>query len=70
MGDQEPKDQNSLKSWGQYFALGMQLAGTVGLFVFLGYWLDSSRGWSPWGMVIGGFLGVAMGLYYFIRSVG
>ena len=54
--------------YGAYLSLGGQLAGTVGLFVFLGYWLDQHYGWTPWSMVVGGFLGVTLGLYHFVRS--
>ena len=67
MGDQEPKDENN-SGWMTFLSQGMQLAGTVGLFVFLGYWLDSSMGWSPWGMVAGGLLGSGVGLYQFVKS--
>jgi hypothetical protein len=49
--------------------LGGQLALTVGLFVLLGWWLDNKFGWTPWGMVSLGSLGVAAALYQMLKDV-
>jgi ATP synthase protein I len=52
----------------RYVSLGTQLTGTVGVFVLLGWWLDNKYGWSPWGVLISGTLGVAAGMYHFVKD--
>lgn len=48
--------------------LGLELAGAVvGLSLF-GYWWDRHFGTEPWGLVIGGTIGVVGGLYNLIRQ--
>ena len=53
----------------RYVSLGTQLTVTVGIFVALGWWLDERYGWSPWGILVAGTLGVAAGLYHFVKDV-
>ncbi|MGD0088735.1 MAG: AtpZ/AtpI family protein, partial [Planctomycetota bacterium] len=62
-----PPPAGSQELW-KYLGLGMQLALTVALFVWLGWWLDQHYGWSPWGTSVLGFLGVAAGLYHFLKD--
>jgi F0F1-type ATP synthase assembly protein I len=52
----------------RYVSLGTQLTVTVALFSLLGWWLDEKFGWTPWGLVVAGMLGVAAGLYHFIKE--
>jgi len=52
----------------RYLGLGTVLALTVALFVALGWWLDRRYGWSPWGVLVLGTLGVAAGLYHFVKD--
>jgi len=47
----------------------MQLAATVGIMVFIGYWLDGKFKTSPWLILIFSFLGIASGLYNFLKTV-
>lgn len=49
--------------------LGIQLAATVTIFVFLGIWLDGQFNSSPWATIICSFLGVITGMYHFIKTV-
>jgi F0F1-type ATP synthase assembly protein I len=49
--------------------VGSQMAITIGLFVWLGWWLDKRNGWMPWGTVGCGILGIAIGFYQFFREV-
>jgi F0F1-type ATP synthase assembly protein I len=70
---QQPKAGNSQKSNGDrdlwhYLGLGTQLTVTVGLFALLGWWLDKKFGWTPWGMVGSASLGVAVGMYGFLKE--
>ena len=48
--------------------LGMQLALTVALFAGAGWWLDAKMGWSPWGAAGLGMIGLAFGLYQFVKD--
>lgn len=52
----------------RYLGSGSVLALTVALFVALGWWLDQHYGWSPWGVLVLGTLGVAAGMYHFIKD--
>ena len=54
---------------GPYIGLGMQLAVTVTVMVFIGIWLDKEFNLSPVLTIVFSFLGVFAGLYNFIRSV-
>ena len=54
---------------GPYLGLGMQLAITVTVMVFLGIWLDEKFNLSPILTVVFSMLGVFAGMYNFIKSV-
>ena len=62
------KPENESSPW-RYAGLGLQFAGTTGLFVFMGYELDKRMGWTPWGLVGLGMLGLVGGLYLLIKEV-
>ena len=57
------------KDIGPYIGLGMQLAVTVTLMVFLGVWIDGAVNTKPVLTIIFSFLGVFAGLYTFIKQV-
>lgn len=70
------KDPEDLKNIGKmyreigpYIGLGMQLAVTVTLMVFIGIWLDSEFDLKPVLTIVFSFLGVFAGMYNFIKSV-
>jgi len=70
------KDPEDLKNIGKmyreigpYIGLGMQLAVTVTLMVFIGIWLDNEFDLKPVLTVVFSFLGVFAGMYNFIKSV-
>ena len=54
---------------GPYLSLGMQLAITVTVMVFLGIWLDEKFDLSPILTIVFAMLGVSAGMYNFIKSV-
>ena len=54
---------------GPYLGLGMQLAITVTVMVFLGIWLDEKFDLSPVLTIIFSMFGVFAGMYNFIKSV-
>jgi len=67
MSEDEKKDLGQADLW-KYVGLGGQLAVTVGLFVGVGWWLDQKFGWSPWAMITLGMLGIAAGMYHFVKD--
>ena len=52
-----------------YLGLGLQLAATVVIMVFLGIWLDKKFVSSPYLTIICSAIGVFAALYNFIKSV-
>ena len=60
---------NFYKDVGPYLGLGLQLALTVTIMVFLGIWLDGYFETQPVLTIVFAFLGVFAGLYNFIKSV-
>ena len=54
---------------GPYLSLGLQLAITVTVMVFIGIWLDEKFGLSPILTIVFAMLGVSAGMYNFIKSV-
>ena len=69
------KDENEdgrssfVVNYGPYIGLGLQLALTVIVMVFLGIWLDGKFDTSPWLTITFSFLGIAAALYNFIKTV-
>lgn len=57
------------KEVGPYLGLGLQLAITVVIMVFLGIWLDGEFNTKPILTVIFAFLGIIIGMYAFIKTV-
>lgn len=54
---------------GNYLGLGLQLAVTVVVMVFLGIWLDKKLDTNPWMTVVCSFLGIFAALYSFVKTV-
>ncbi len=52
-----------------YLGLGLQLAASILVFLFLGRWVDGKLGTEPVFMIIGAFIGAAGGMISFIRTV-
>jgi ATP synthase protein I len=50
-----------------YLGLGLQLAVSILVFLFLGRWVDGKLGTTPVFMIIGAFVGAAGGMISFIR---
>jgi ATP synthase protein I len=57
------------KEIGPYVGLGIQLAATVTICVFIGIWLDHQFETSPVLTIVLAFFGVFAGMYNFIKSV-
>jgi len=57
------------KELAPYLGLGLQLAATVVIMVFLGIWLDGKFDSEPYLTIACSVLGIFTGLYHFIKSV-
>jgi ATP synthase protein I len=58
--------ENPLLTYGRYGALGFEFAGAVLAGIFLGRYVDSYLGTSPWLMVLGAVAGLAGAIYRLI----
>jgi F0F1-type ATP synthase assembly protein I len=63
------QDYSALREVAPYLMLGTQLAIAVLAMFFLGSWLDTVFGTSPWLKLVGFFLGAIGGFIQFFRSV-
>ena len=63
------KVSQSFKDVGPYLGLGTQLAATIVLMFFLGWWLDSEFETSPILTITLSFFGGFAGIYNFIKTV-
>lgn len=61
------KKSKVLYELGPYLNLGMQLAVTIVLMVFLGKWLDNKFDTSPWFIISLSLFGVIAGMYNFLK---
>jgi len=63
------KDYETMRQVGPYLGLGTQLAATIVLMFFLGYYLDKFFGSYPWLSVLLALFGGFAGVYNFIITV-
>ncbi len=69
-GKKEPDNYGKIiREIAPYMSLGLQLAATVTVMVFLGIWLDEKFNTNPFLTVFCSFLGVSAALYNFIKTV-
>lgn len=57
-----------MRELGPFLTLGLQLAISVVVFFFIGYWADSRLGTWPWCTIAGSFIGAVGGLIKFFRE--
>ena len=62
------EDSKQSPSWTKLSGIGIELAAAVGGFVALGYWWDRHFHTHPWGLLIGGALGLVGGMYNLVRQ--
>jgi F0F1-type ATP synthase assembly protein I len=48
--------------------LGFEFAGVIGLMFYLGYLADRRWGTDPWGLLIGGAVGLTAGIYHLAKE--
>lgn len=68
-----PNNKDSLgktyKEVGPYLGLGVQLAATIIVMLYLGSWLDKKYDSAPTYTLICAILGISIGLYQLIKTV-
>jgi ATP synthase protein I len=62
------EERRAEKSGAGMAGVGLQFSITVILCAFVGNWIDKRYGSAPWGVVIGGAIGFAAGLYALIKA--
>ncbi len=66
----EPKSKTEIFSeLGPYLGLGVQLAATIVVMVYLGDWLDAKYGTAPRYTLICAIFGIFAGMYNLIKIV-
>ena len=65
----EKAEEPLLAEMGRYAHLGFQLALSTGLFLLVGWWLDSRIGTVPLLTIVGALGGAAAGFYSVVRQV-
>ena len=53
----------------RYTGLGLQFAATIGVFGYGGFWLDEKLGTLPLLLIIGVFLGFALGTFSLVKRL-
>jgi F0F1-type ATP synthase assembly protein I len=56
-------------SGGEFAGLGVQFAGAILLFLWLGQWVDAKLGTSPAGVLVGVFTGAGGAFYAMYRKL-
>lgn len=64
-----PRSSGTQTELYRYASVGLQFAATIGVFAFLGYWADGKLGTDPWLLIVGVFLGFALGLVSLISKL-
>ena len=62
-----PKDRNG-REYYKYAGLGFEFAALVGLFFYFGHIADLRWQCEPWGLMIGGGIGVVGGIYLLAKQ--
>ncbi len=70
MNNRKKKPSISSTPYLRLTSAGLQMAGVITTFTYLGYYLDGKFQFeTPWWTIILGLAGVAIGLYLIIREV-
>lgn len=59
--------RESFRDAGPYLGLGMQIAGSLGFFVAVGYFADRWLGTTPWLMIVGAGVGMVAVIVHLVR---
>ncbi len=62
-------DRAAARSAAKYAGVGLQFAGSILLFLYLGQWLDRRFGTAPWLLLLGVLVGAGGGFYSIYRRL-
>ena len=66
----DPKDpRTSASQAGDVLGVGLQFAGAIVLFLFVGRWLDERLGTEPWLLLTGVMVGAVAGFFSLYRQL-
>jgi ATP synthase protein I len=69
----EPREpewkRTSSSQAGEVMGVGLQFAGSILIFLFLGRWLDGRLGTTPWLLILGVFVGASAGFFAMYRQL-
>jgi F0F1-type ATP synthase assembly protein I len=68
-GSGESEDSRQARIFGKYAGIGLQFAGSIVLFLYVGRWVDSRLGSDPWGLILGVFLGAGAAFFSMYRRL-
>ncbi len=64
----DDKEAKTRQQWVRMSGMAVEFVGMVLVLGYIGYRLDESRGWSPWGSLAGFLIGTAGGLWLMVRQ--
>lgn len=67
--DEKPGPGGPFRVYARQMHLGIQFILTIGLLLFIGYWVDGKLGTRPWVMLTGLGLGFGVAFYNLYREV-
>lgn len=67
--EKRDEQRTTASSAGEVMGVGLQFAGAIVLFLFLGRWLDSKLGTAPWLLLAGVVLGAVGGFVSMYRQL-
>ena len=68
-GEPEKAGQSALAASSKYAGLGLQMAASIGLFVWLGWEADQWLGFTPVLTILGAFVGAGGGFFSMYRHL-
>ena len=66
-GKKRSVEDETLAGWYRMAGVGIEFVVAVGLFAAVGYLVDRWLNTGPWGIIVGAFVGFAVGLRAMIR---
>ena len=68
-GEPDENQRSALADSGRYAGLGLQMAASIGFFLWLGWEADQWLGWTPALTLLGAFVGAGGGFYSIYRHL-
>jgi ATP synthase protein I len=62
-------DREGVHEMARFAGVGIQFAGSIVLFLFIGRWLDGRLGTEPFLLLLGVFVGAGAGFYSMYRQL-